>query len=443
MIKRTGATIPLLAMLLVLCCPVFSVAQAPAPLTSHLMFVVVLSRHGVRSPTGKTDKLDKYSAQPWPQWSVPPGYLTPRGGQLMTLFGRYYREYFSRDGLLHASGCSDAASVLFLADSDQRTVATENSIAAGMFPNCKVTVHALPRGTHDPLFHSLGAGVGRPNHVLAVAALSGRIGNNPAGLVDAYGPTLQDMEKILSDCHSPEHCAQPSQSLLQIPSSITPGKGSHLVDFRGPLKTASTIAENFLLEYTNGMPLDDVGWGRVNAATVNEMIALHTADVDLLQRTPYLARAQASNLLDHILGTLQQAVEKKKVKGALGNPRDRLVFLVGHDTNISTVAGILGISWMVDGRRDDTPPGGALVFEVWTSGDSSTDTVRTYYTSQTLEQMRNMMPLTLNAPPVRANIFVPGCSAADKEYSCTWRGFAQTVKNAIDPAFIQQNMSRR
>ncbi|HZC44753.1 MAG TPA: histidine-type phosphatase, partial [Acidobacteriaceae bacterium] len=312
-----------------------------------------------------------------------------------------------------------------------------NSLAAGMFPNCKVTVKALPRGTHDPLFHSLGAGVGRPDHALAAAALSGRIGDNPAGLADAYASTLKDMEKILSECSSPEPCAQPSQSLLEMPSSITLGKGGHLVDFQGPLKTASTIAENFLLEYTNGMPLSEVGWGHVNAATVNEMIALHTADSDLLQRTPYLARAQASNLMDRILDTLQQAIEKKKVKGALGSPDDKVVFLVGHDSNITTVAGMLGISWMVDGRRNDTPPGGALVFEVWSSPGASGDTVRTYYVSQTLEQMRNMIPLTLNAPPVRANIFVPGCSAADRNYSCEFSSFQKTVKAAIDPAFVQ------
>lgn len=60
-----------------------------------------------------------------------------------------------------------------------------------------------------------------------------------------------------------------------------------------------------------------------------------------------------------------------------------------------------------------------------------------YYTSQTVEQMQNMVPLTLTAPPARANIFIPGCSGADENYACTWNGFSQTLKNTIDPAFIQ------
>ena len=228
-----------------------------------------------------------------------------------------------------------------------------------------------------------------------------------------------------------------TQSLLQIPASISPGQGSHLVTFRSSLSVASTIAEDFQLEYTNGMPLNEVGWGHANSAIVNDMITLHTAEADLTHRTPYLARAQASNLMAHILDTLQQAVQKRRTPGALGNPGDKLLFLVGHDTNISTVGGALGISWLIDGRRDDTPPGGALVFEVWSSPNGKDYAVRTYYVSQTMEQMRDMLPLTLAMPPARANIFVPGCSTADKGYSCTFSGFQQTVHAAIDPAFVR------
>jgi 4-phytase / acid phosphatase len=425
------------SVLLLPACLCIATAQVDAGDTSQLIFALVLTRHGVRSPTGSLNKLKQYSANEWPQWEVPPGYLTPRGSQLMTLFGRYYREYFAKSGLLRQSGCGDAASVVFLADSDQRTVATGKALADGILPGCDVEVRASPEGIPDPLFHLLAAGVGHPEHALAAAALSGRIGDNPTGLVDAYGSTLQAMEGILSQCNSQGTCKGPTKSLLQIPSSISPGHGDHLVTFQSPLSVASSIAEDFQLEYANGMPLNEVGWGQANAAIVNEMIALHTAEADLTHRTPYLARAQASNLMVHIVDTLQQAVEKRKVTGALGSPGDKVLFLVGHDTNISTLAGALGISWLIDGRRDDTPPGGALVFEVWSSPSSKSYTVQTYYITQTLRQMRNMVPLTLAVPPARANIFVPGCSTADKNYSCAFRGFQHTVDAEIDPAFVR------
>ena len=51
----------------------------------------------------------------------------------MTLFGKYYREYFAKNGLLQQSGCGDAASVVFLADSDERTVATGKALAKEFF----------------------------------------------------------------------------------------------------------------------------------------------------------------------------------------------------------------------------------------------------------------------------------------------------------------------
>lgn len=73
--------------------------------------------------------------------------------------------------------------------------------------------------------------------------------------------------------------------------------------------------------------------------------------------------------------------------------------LVAHDTNIVSIAGALGLSWLVDGRRDDTPPGGALVFELWMSAGSSEYSVRTFYMAQTLEQMRNRTPLSLKSLP--------------------------------------------
>src|SRR5271170_7847043 len=104
--------------------------------SDRLKFVVILSRHGVRSPTGSIEQLNQYSAQPWPKWDVPPGYLTPQGARLMTIFGQYYRSYFAHQGLVSAIGCADAAHISFYSDSDQRTVETGKALAAGMFPGC-------------------------------------------------------------------------------------------------------------------------------------------------------------------------------------------------------------------------------------------------------------------------------------------------------------------
>jgi 4-phytase/acid phosphatase len=407
---------------------------AAAPASAELRYVVIVSRHGVRSPTGKPDRMNMYSAQPWPQWDVAPGYLTEHGARLMTLFGTYDRAVLAQEGLLAAEGCADAGRVSIYADSDQRTRETATALAAGMLPTCRADVHALPEGTPDPLFHPLEAGVGDLDKQLALAAVSGRIGGNPAGLTEALRPQLEAMEDVLLGCPLGTPCAPsgstPPASLFDIPASIAPGKTDHLVDLRSPLGPAATMAEDFLLEYTNGLDKAQVGWGRVDEKTLRELLQIHTTEGDVMERTPLIARIQASGLLSHIVRSMQQSVEGKPIAGALGKPDDRLLLLVGHDTNLASISGALGSSWLIDGRRDDTPPGGALVFELWKSRSTGEYFVRTFYTAQTLDQMRDATPLSLAVPPERVPVFVPGCGRADG--SCTWPGFHQTLQSAAD-----------
>jgi 4-phytase/acid phosphatase len=410
-------------------------AKNALPTPDELRFVVIVSRHGVRSPTGKLDELNHYSNQPWPLWSVPPGYLTENGAQLMTLMGAYDRALLAEEGLLAQHGCEDAAHIRILADSDQRTRETGRALAAGLAPGCNLAVAALPEGTADPLFHPVAAGVGSPDRKLAASAVSGRIGGNPQGLTEAYRPQLNALEQILHACDPGADCRKEPASLLDIPASLGPGKGDHLVDLHTPLALASTMTENLLLEYADGMDAKNIGWGRVDAGKLRDLLQLHTAGEDISQRTEYIARVQSSNLLFHALQSMTQSAEGRAVTGSLTQPDDRLLLLVGHDTNIANIAGALGLSWLVDGRRDDTPPGGALVFELWKKAGSGEYSVRTFFVAQTLDQMRNRTALSLKAPPERVPVFLPGCGRADG--ACDWSSFRKAIEAGIDPAFIK------
>jgi len=216
------------------------------------------------------------------------------------------------------------------------------------------------------------------------------------------------------------------------------GSGDRLVQLNGPLAVGATLAVNLQFEYMEGMPYRDVGWGRVDEAKMRSLMAIHAAETDLLQRTPYIARAQASNLLAHILYTLEQAEQQKSVAGAIGTPDDKVVFLVGHDTNIDNVAGLVDAHWLVDGyQRDDAAPGGAFVFELWQRAGHE-DAVRSYYIVETPHQMREALPLSLKMPPPKAGVFLPGCSQSRDSAPCGWSAFRGLLEKVTDAAYVVQ-----
>ena len=403
-------------------------AQSPAATPTkaqELKYVVYLSRHGVRSPTTKSTQYDRYSAVPWPEWNVPPGYLTAHGYKLMTLFGAYDRARLAAEGLLSLSGCSDAQRVTILADSDQRTRETGKAVAEGMFPGCAMEVHALPEGTPDPLFHSSRAGMVDADRALAEAAIEGRIGGDLNGLTAAYRPQLEALDRVLSGCIPNSNPAHQRTSIFDVPAKADSGEGKGSGRLGGPLTIASTLSENLLLEFTEGFTGADLGWGCLDEDKLREIMQLHTAVSDFSQRTPVIARSSASYLLRHIRSSIDQAATGRPVSDALGKPGDRVLFLVGHDSNIASVAGALGLTWIIDGRRDDTPPGGALLFELWRSREDGKFSVKVSYTTQTLQQMRHAEPLLPDKPPPRVNLFVPDCSTRDE--SCPLEAFDAAV----------------
>jgi 4-phytase/acid phosphatase len=432
---KRSITLLLLSLLIAYTAAAQTVPQAPAVKDSELKFVVYVSRHGVRSPTGKPEQYNPYSKDKWPAWDVAPGYLTGHGYRLMELFGVYDRVELASQGLLNAKGCADAAHVTIYADSDQRTRETGRALSAGLFPGCNLQVQARSEGVGDPLFHSLSAGVGEPDHQLAASAIAGRIGDRPENLTDAYRAKLTEFDTLLATCGKSSSSLEAKRiSLFDIPAKLAPGSGDHAAELKGPLGTASTLTENILLEYAEGMDASSVAWGCVDGAKLRSLIDLHTAASDFAQRTKPIARMQASNLLDHVRRALQQAATGKPVAGSPSALADVALFLVGHDTNLSNLAGLLDLTWVADGRRDDTPPGGVLIFELWKAHSAESYSVRVYFSAQTLEQMRSASPLTLENPPQRIPLFVPGCSAQD--FACRWPVFLKTVSQITDESYV-------
>ena len=405
------------------------VAVGAAP-PLQLRYVVIISRHGVRSPTWTSERLNQYAAEPWPEWGVPPRNLTPHGRALMQLVGAYYREWLSSEHLLSQRGCGDAGRVYIYADTDQRTLETGRALAETLLPGCAVAVHSEAEGSEDALFDPIEAGIAKPDWEIAAQSVRARLGNNPQHFLDSHRAAFEALEHVLAGRGAPKKLIEPPE---EISVSVT-SKGIHINE---PWSLASTLSEDLLLEYTDGMQGKVLGWGRLDANNPLRILEPHAVYGDLTRRTLYLARARGSNLLDHILLSMEQAATGRTMPGAPDPPGAAVLILVGHDTNLANLSGMLGLSWHLPGYQpDDTPPGGALIFSLLQQPDTGQYFVRTKYLAQTLQQMRSAIPLTMAAPPAEQDVVVAGCESPTASIGCSWETFAKTDQKAIDNRFV-------
>ncbi len=402
---------------------------AGAAAVPQLKYVVIVTRHGVRSPTANAARLDQYSAAPWPEWEVPPGNLTPLGRTLIGLMGSYYRDWLSAERLLRPNGCQDAQHIYIWADKDQRTLETGRAFAESLLPGCGVPIHSQSEGGTDPLF----SGAGTPDPERSLNAVRERLGPDPQKLLASHRAALDVLQSILNGPVASERVIQPATA---IGVSI---KGRS-VQLNGPFAVGSTLSENLLLEYADGMKGAALGWGRLTRENLNRVLELHAAYADLMRRTPYLARARGSNLLAHVLRSIEQAASGMPTPGALGQPGDGVLLLSGHDTNLSNLSGMLGLSWSLPGYQpDDTPPGGALIFSLWRDPEAGHYFVKLRYVAQTLDQMRNLVPLSIANPPASQDVSIPGCEAAEPGNGCPWETARSIMQKAIAPQFTSIN----
>jgi predicted RNase H-like HicB family nuclease len=129
--------------------------------------VVILSRHGVRSPIPNQSELDTWTASKWPAWycgagpdymkACEPGQLTPRGRTLAEQMGRYYQNALA--GLLPTDKCPAQDDVFFWADLTERTENTGLALLRGFRPSCDIDQHFHTASTKtDRIFHPVGGG---------------------------------------------------------------------------------------------------------------------------------------------------------------------------------------------------------------------------------------------------------------------------------------------
>ncbi|EIC84383.1 histidine-type phosphatase [Serratia sp. M24T3] len=408
----------------------------PAPQDLQLQQAVILSRHGVRSPTKQTKEMKDLAGQDWPKWPVKPGYLTPRGQQLVSLMGTYYGDYFKKEGLLSSEQCPGDSEVFGWGDTDQRTRLTTQTLLSAIAPHCHVMAkNQADLKKPDPVFHPLKAGICTLDKATAIKAIDKEAGGSLDALDQTYAPQLKLMSQVLnypqsSYCQQMKQTGQTCSAVIDIPSSIKMKKKGTEATLEGGIGMSSTFAENFLLEDAQGM--QDVAWGRIkDQKTWQALLELHNLQFRLMSGTPYIAKSNGTPVLqviDNAFGAAAPASSGFSLPS--GN---KVLILGGHDTNIENVAGALGLDWTLTDQPDHTPPAGALMFERWQDKTTHQQYISLRMVYQTQDQMRTQHKLTLKHPPMTVALSIPGCENIGDNKLCAIGTFHQVIEKAQLP----------
>ncbi|MFI4974608.1 MAG: histidine-type phosphatase [Caulobacterales bacterium] len=360
-------------------------AGGAAAATLKLERVVLVTRHGVRPPTETNDALAKYAAKSWPAWPVAAGELTDHGAATVKLVGETLRRAYRADGVLPRTGCPSAGAVQIWADgTDQRTRRTGEVLAEALAPGCGVKAGWAPPDPRDPIFGGklTGACALDPNQArAAVFAAAG-----PGGLQDETSRrALRRLQTILA----PTACSGGKGYCFKGEDTAEAGARLKLT---GPLATSSSLAEDLLLEYAEGMPASQVGWGRAGSQSViAEVMAAHERFTRLTRQNVYFAGRYGAPMARLILAALDGAAATSDQGPALG-PNSKLVDLAGHDTNLSATAGVFGLDWTLPEEPDATAPATTLAFELWVDPASGARFVRPVLFYESLKQLRTLAP---------------------------------------------------
>lgn len=360
-------------------------AAAQTTGSARLERVVIVERHGVRPPTKAPEDLAKFAEQAWPQWSVKPGELTAHGAKAMALMGGALLRGYAETGLVAASPCP--AGVFVWSDSgDQRTRASGDAVLQGM--GCTGPSSHLAADEKDALFAGFDSGMCPSDAAKDKIAVEAKLSTVLAANRAAYEAARKTMQDILT----PNGCGKEGQRACFISEgvdSVVIKNGESRLE--GPLANASGLTENLLLEYAEGKPMSEVGWGRA-AGKLDSVLTLHNLYADVARRDPVFASRRGSLLAQQIVDLLNN--RKSTFQGAAPVPQDaKLIVFLGHDTNLSNMSGFIDTAWSLPGQPDNTAPGTAIAFELWRKADGTKFvTARVIY--QTLEELRALTPVS-------------------------------------------------
>lgn len=371
---------------------------------------VMLMRHGVRAPLSDPAMPPGVAASPWPEWPVPRAHLTSHGFEAVVRVGGFDRTAFPIE---RGKGCPSPVSVALLADNDQRTTETARAWAKGYAPGCSIEPATVQSGQPDPIFAPIEAAPAAFDVEAARAAVERRLPPGGFATLDArYAPLLDRLDAILCGDKPRSECG-----VRRHPTRLRPDHRGREPRLGGAIEEGAKAIQILTLEYAQGMPR--TGWGRADKEDLRNIGALRAQLYDTIHRTPAIGRAFGGPTLRRMVAGLSEKT---------GTPR--LTMLIGHDSNIAAVAGLLDLHWQVPGLApDDPPPSGAIGLQLVRNA-AGERFVRAILRSPTLDAVRSETPSS-GRRDVFTPLPIPAC--APTRLACPIDRFHRIVNRAIAP----------
>ena len=406
--------------------------------------IIIFGRHSVRAPTASPEQYALFSPRAYPNFGVSTGYLTVHGQQAEVLLGTYFRDYLLAEGLLTGNMATDLPASYFRANSIQRSNLTATMFGNGLFAGTTVPVHSYALGQPDPVFDPILGNVAIVDPTRAANEVQ-EIYNSGTALASAYSAELALVRSVLYNYPigtepppaAPSGVIDPTGQPIPLDALTSSIATGNVVDLGG-LEDTENAADPFVMEYADDLPLSQVAWGELSIDGLSEVQRMAILTQKIAMTTPYLDQVQSSNAAAHVLRSMKQAVIGSAVPGAFTATGATVLVVISSDAYVQGLAGLLKLHWQLAGYQPDfCAPGGALVFEVRQSLDTGEFLVRVYYTAQSLDQLRNLTPLALDAPPETAQLFVPGGSKPGGSFDVNFATFQKLVTNAIGLQYVQ------
>ncbi|MBB2159774.1 Ca2+-dependent phosphoinositide-specific phospholipase C [Gluconacetobacter sacchari] len=363
-----------------------------APEAPRLRRLVLVMRHGLRSPLADQVPSRTVIDHIWPEWSGTPGDLTEAGVAQMRGLGAWERVLMAgNDGTgMAAAGCPAPGALRLRANASRRTIASAEAFAAGFAPGCPVPVVHGPIGVPDGVFSPLEAdGTGTD-----LRALLPRLRAEAAAVGLLAGPPREGLSVLrrLAGCPGRgTFCADDSApAVLDVD-----GSGRHLT-LSGSLLPVSSAAEAIMLGALSDLPASRFAWGVVDDRDLARLSQLHAAMLHAMTGLSALAPVLSRPLGAAIAADLARA------------DGPALTVWMGHDGTIIPLLTRLGVHVHAPGyAMDDVPTGSALGFALLTDARGGHPAVRVQFQSQTPDGVRDG-----RYAPDTAYLALPGCGGA-------------------------------